>query len=99
MEGRTLASFWVVRVGAAVVVLMALIMGIYPVYNVWSSRMDGKAVLAHAHAARMVLVTQAEAEREAAVKRAEAIKIVGQAAKEYPEYRNQEFIGAFAEAL
>lgn len=74
-------------------------LGIGPIYRVWSAQKDGEAVLAHAHAARMVLVTQAEAEREAAVKRAEAIKIVGQAAKDFPEYRTQEFIGAFAEAL
>ncbi len=33
------------------------------------------------------------------MQRAEAIKIVGQAAKDYPEYRNQEFIGAFAHAI
>lgn len=83
----------------AVALLVALWLAISPVYGVWSARKDGEAVLAHAHAARMVLVTQAEAEREAAVKRAEAIKIVGQAAKDFPEYRTQEFIGAFAEAL
>lgn len=70
-----------------------------PVYNVWQQKLEGEAVLARAHSARMVLVTQAEAEREAATKRAEAIAIVGKAAKEFPEYRQQEFIGAFAEAL
>ncbi|MDA4958584.1 hypothetical protein PGK18_18785, partial [Acinetobacter baumannii] len=31
--------------------------------------------------------------------RAEAIQTIGKAAKDYPEYRNQEFIGAFGEAL
>ena len=31
--------------------------------------------------------------------RAEAIQILGEAAQQYPEYRQQEFIGAFAEAL
>jgi hypothetical protein len=99
MDGNTLMWFWIVRLGAVVILVVAFIMGIHPIWNVWSSEMDGEAVLAHAHAARMVLVTQAEAERDAAVKRAEAIKIVGQAAKDYPEYRTQEFIGAFAESL
>jgi len=46
-----------------------------------------------------VIVTQADAERDAAKARAEAIAIMGEAAKKYPEYRTQEFIGAFAEAL
>jgi regulator of protease activity HflC (stomatin/prohibitin superfamily) len=46
-----------------------------------------------------VLVTQAQAEKDAAVLRAEAIQIVGQAAKDFPEYRQQEFIGSFADAL
>jgi hypothetical protein len=36
---------------------------------------------------------------EAAKLRAEAIQIVGKASQEFPEYRHQEFIGAFAEAL
>lgn len=89
--------------GSLLTVLLLIFIGIlfilWPIYNVWSEKMAGEAVLAHAHAARMVLVTQAEAEREAASKRAEAIKIVGQAAKDYPEYRQQEFLGAFAEAL
>lgn len=79
--------------------MIASLMYIVPEYRVWASKKDGEAILAHAHAARMVLVTQAEAEREAAVKRAEAIQIVGKAAKDYPEYRQQEFIGAFGEAL
>jgi regulator of protease activity HflC (stomatin/prohibitin superfamily) len=56
-------------------------------------------VLAHSVAAREVQVRQAQGEREAAVLRAEAIKIVGQATKDFPEYRQQEFIGAFAEAV
>lgn len=82
-------------IGGAVATWLA----VGPVYRVWSAQKDGEAVLAHAHSARMVLVTQAEAEREAAAKRAEAIAIVGKAAKDFPEYRQQEFIGAFAQAM
>lgn len=70
-----------------------------PQYSVYSQRLDGEAVLSRAHAARQVLVTQAQAERDAALLRAEAIAIVGKAAQEFPEYRQQEFIGAFAEAM
>lgn len=59
----------------------------------------GKAILAEASYARMSRVEQAKAELEAADMTAEAIRIVGEAAREYPEYRNQEFILSFGEAL
>lgn len=89
-------------IGSGTLVLICLTTLLFwgcPQYNVYSARMNGEAVLAHAHSARQVLVTQAEAERDAATMRAEAIKIVGQAAKDFPEYRTQEFIGAFADAM
>jgi hypothetical protein len=70
-----------------------------PQYRVYQARMEGEAVQAQAHGARQALVSQAQAEKDAATLRAEAIKIVGQAAKDFPEYRQQEFIGAFADAL
>ena len=81
---------------------VALLFGagaIYRVYDVWSMEMQGKARLAEATQSRQIQVEQAKAEKESAVLRAEAIAIVGKAAKEYPEYRQQEYIGAFAEAL
>lgn len=40
-----------------------------------------------------------QAELESAKLRAEAIQTIGKAAKDYPEYRKQEFIGAFGDAL
>ena len=67
--------------------------------NIVTSRLAGQAAFAHSESERKVLVSQAEAELEAAKLRAEAIKIVGEVAQKYPEYRNQEFIGAFGEAL
>jgi len=79
--------------------LLGFSLWFFPWWNVWSSEQSGKAALAKAESTRQILVTQAHAEREAATLRAEAIKIVGQAAKDFPEYRQQEFIGAFAEAL
>lgn len=72
---------------------------IKPMIRVWQQEQEGKAVLARANQERQILVTQATAEKEAALERAEAIRIVGEAAQKYPEYRQQEFMGAFAEAI
>jgi hypothetical protein len=86
----------------SVVGVVGLIVGVMfgmPLYRVWAADYNGRAVLVQAEQTRQVLVTQANAEREAAVARAEAIAIVGRAAQEFPEYRQQEFLGAFAEAL
>jgi len=82
----------------AVVVIFGLMFGL-PVYSVWQQEMSGKARLAEATHSRQILVEQARAEKEAAVLQADAIKIMGEAAQKYPEYRKQEFIGAFGEAL
>ena len=84
---------------AVILGLIILVFLVWPQYNVYSQRLSGEAALAHAHAARQVLVQQAQAEKDSAQLRADAIKIIGQAAKDYPEYRQQEFIGAFAEAM
>lgn len=71
----------------------------YGYLNVHMKRLSGQAAYAHSESERKVLVSQAEAELESAKLRAEAIKIVGEMAKQYPEYREQEFIGAFGDAL
>lgn len=68
-------------------------------YNVWQQEQVGKANLARASQERQILVQQALAEKDAAKHRAEAIETIGAAAQKYPEYRQQEFIGAFAEAI
>lgn len=86
-------------VGVLCVVLMVGFIFARPLYRVWAAEYNGRAVLVQAEQTRQVLVTQANAEKEAAIARAEAIQIVGQAAKDFPEYRYQEFLGAFAEAL
>ena len=70
-----------------------------PLWRVWQQGLAGEAALRRAEQERQVLVQQAKTEVEAASLRAEAIAIVGQAAKDFPEYRLQEFMGAFAEAL
>jgi len=60
---------------------------------------NGKAILAEAQNSRMARVEGARAEKEAAQLTADAIKIVGEMAKQYPEYRQQEFYLALGEAL
>jgi hypothetical protein len=99
LDGSALLWWWMKRVGGTLIAVVIVLAAGCPPYNVWSQKLEGEAVLAHAHAARMVLVTQAEAELEAATRRAKATEIVGAAAKAFPEYRSQEFIGAFGEAL
>lgn len=68
-------------------------------YTVKKERLIGEAEFVRAEQNRRILVEQARAEKDASVLRAEAIMIVGQAAKDFPEYRYQEFLGAFGEAL
>ena len=80
------------------VIVVSLMFGV-PVYCVWKSGLSGEAKLRSAEQTKRILVQQAEAEKDAAQYRADAIKIMGQAAKDYPEYRQQEFMAAFGEAL
>lgn len=68
-------------------------------YTVQQEQLVGEAEFVRAEQNRRILVEQARAEKDAALLRAEAIEIVGQAAKDFPEYRYQEFLGAFGEAL
>jgi regulator of protease activity HflC (stomatin/prohibitin superfamily) len=92
-------EFVIVAVIFVIVCFVGVVMLVWPQYNVYAQRLSGEAALAHAHAARQVLVQQAQAEKDSATLRAEAIAIVGKAAHDFPEYRNQEFIGAIAEAM
>lgn len=82
-----------------VVVLVAAFMFIGPQYRVWQQGMEGEAKLMRAKQERQILVTQAQAEKDAAQLRADAIGIMGKAAQSFPEYRQQEFMAAFGEAL
>jgi len=70
-----------------------------PIVGPWVQERKGYANLRQAEQERQILIEQAKAERDAAELRAQAIGIVGQAAKDFPEYRLQEFMGSFAEAL
>ena len=90
-----------VYVSIALVVLFLCGCGLlgYPYYKVWNASMTGKAALMRAEQEKQIAIEQAKAELESAKLRSEAIKIVGQASKEFPEYRTQEFIGAFGDAI
>jgi len=97
-SGWSLQTWIFIAVATAIFILLSMMFGI-PIYSVWQQEYSGKAALAKAEQTRQILVTQANAEREAATARAEAIKIMGQAAKDFPEYRQQEYMAAFGEAL
>lgn len=81
------------------IIVIAIVAVMYRHYNVWSMEMQGKARLAEASQSKQILIEQAKAELEAAKERAKAIEVMGEAAKKYPEYRMQEFIAAFGQAL
>lgn len=78
--------------------LLSFFLG-WPYYKVWKQEMNGKAALAEARQSKMIQVEQARAELDSAQLRADAIKTIGIAAQAYPEYRQQEFVGAFGDAL
>ena len=88
-----------VVVGAVGTAVIAFGMWLFPTYGVWRAGLSGKATLMFAEQEKQVQIEQAKAELESAKLRAEAIAIVGEASKQYPEYRTQEFIGAFGEAI
>ena len=98
MNSESAVKLTIISVITAVILILIVMAG-YPFYKVWSQEMRGKAALAEATQSKMIQIEQARAELESAQLRAEAIKIIGKTAKEYPEYREQEFIGAFGEAL
>lgn len=91
--------FYVLTGGLTALVLLAIILAWGPVMRPWTQERLGMANLAQATYQNKIRAESAAAEAEAAKLRAQAIAIVGAVAKEYPEYRAQEFIGAFAGAL
>ena len=99
MSDSGTAWFWIKRIGGISLVGLIVGMGGCPQYRVYEQNLHGAADLSRAHQTRQIQIEQAKAEETAAVHRANAIKIMGQAAKDFPEYRKQEFIGAFAEAM
>ena len=83
----------------SLLIFVAWFMFGYPVWRVWSAEKAGEAELAKAEMTKKIMVQTAQAELDSAHLRAEAIGILGEIAQKYPEYRQQEFIQAFGEAL
>lgn len=79
--------------------LIAAIMFGWPQYRVYTQGMRGKGELKRAEQQKLIMIETAKAELEASKLRAEAIAVVGEAAQQFPEYRQQEFIAAFGEAI
>lgn len=89
----------VILIAIACVAAIAAGMFIFPMYGVWQQEKQGEAALMRAGQERQIITQRAKAELAAAEDTAAAIGIVGKAAKEYPEYRIQEFMSAFGDAL
>ena len=89
----------IVIIIALIIGFIAALMWIMPNYNAWASEKRGEGKMRYANMERQAMIAQATAERDSAALRAEAISIIGEAAQKYPEYRQQEFIGAFATCL
>jgi hypothetical protein len=99
MDNSKIVLFCWLNVVVFLVSIVLLFFWVRPIYNVWAQGKAGEATLRKAESEKMVLIETAKAELEASRLRAEAIEIVGAAAKAYPEFRQQEFIAAFGEAL
>lgn len=91
-----------ITLSVAVLIIVGVIFGsvwMWANLRVMNATSVGRAEFARAEQNRQIKIKTAEAERDAAKLQAEAISIVGEAAKQYPEYRHQEFLAAFGEAL
>jgi len=83
----------------ASILFVASLFWILPIWNVWAEGLSGEAMLKKAEQEKLIMIETAKAEKESATHRADAIRIMGDAAKKFPEYRQQEFMQAFGEAL
>ena len=79
-------------------VVVGLMVGI-PMWKVWQQGLSGEAALQRAKQEKLIMIETAQAEAQSAKHLAEAISIVGKASKDFPEYRSQQFIAAFSEAV
>lgn len=97
-EVRSFFKVAAIIVSIIAVSIVAIALAV-PKYRVYSQEHSGEAALRYANLQRQALVAQAQSERDAAELRSEAIEIIGAMTQQYPEYRQQEFIGAFATCL
>lgn len=110
MRDRASDSLIGFAAGTAAIGILAMILLWQPLIGPWSQERRGLADLREAQMNRQIRVEEAEAEKQAQILfaqgeveasrlRAEAINVIGAAAQEFPQYRQPEFIGAFAEAV
>jgi len=93
------AKFYL-KTGVISAILLLLLLGFWkPITGPWAQERQGLAKLRAAEYTNKIQAEQSAAELEAAKIRAKAVAIVGAAAKEFPEFRAQEFIAGFAEAV
>lgn len=86
-------------VATLIIAIVAIFFWALPVWWVWKQGLSGEAELNKAEQTKQIMIETAKAEEDSAKYRARAIEIMGEAAKKYPEYRQQEFMQAFGEAL
>lgn len=96
-EDNKMIWHWVRNIcGIVIFVIVSLMVG-WPTYNVYTSRMQGEAILAHAQSSREVAVAEAKAKMESASLLAQADtirahgvaasnRIIGASLKNNPEY-------------
>ena len=91
--------FYIILISFCALLLVALVLLWNPLMKPWTQERLGYANLLKAQFENKIQAEQSAAERDAASLRAQAIAIVGDVARKFPEYRAQEFIGGFADAL
>ena len=69
-----------------VIAIILIFLFAWPQYKVWQQGMAGQAQLSKAQQSKQIAIETAKAELESAKLRAEAIKVMGKAAQEFPEY-------------
>lgn len=88
-------------IGIAFIVFAVILLFLLwtPITGPWKQERMGMANYRKAVHERQIIVAKAQGELDAAEAQADAITIMGQAARDNPEYRTQMFIQAFSEAL
>jgi hypothetical protein len=84
---------------SVILILVMLVKLWTPITGPWKQERVGMANYRQAAQERKITVEQARGELAAAKDQAAAIRTMGQAARDFPEYRTQMFIQAFNEAL
>lgn len=91
-------GIWIGGIALSLILIVGIMVG-WPQYRVWQQGLAGEAALKRANQERQIRIAQAKAEEDAAIHTAKAIEVLGKMVQQYPEYREQEFIQAFADAM